>query len=112
VYEDHEVVDFSELVAMFRGMRGHMVEAMVFLPWDDGRYPVASFSGTLRDVESLERPGEQRWVLSWSEDGESKPHYPEVALWERRSSEPNSSSPAMQMKGLPRSTRPVDRTSS
>jgi hypothetical protein len=53
-------------------------------PWDDGGFPVAQFSGTLREVEYQEKSHQPRWVLSWVEDGGGKPHYPEVAIWERR----------------------------
>lgn len=80
----HDVTDFRELIDMVRGMRGQMVEAMVFLPWDDAQLPIAAFSGTLREVELRENSRDPRWILSWVEDGESKPHYPEVAIWERR----------------------------
>jgi hypothetical protein len=79
-----DVAEFAELIDMVRGMRGQMVEAAIFLPWDDGGFPVAHFSGTLREVESQEKSHQPRWVLSWAEDGEGKPHYPEVAIWERR----------------------------
>lgn len=82
--EEQEVTEFSELVGMLRGMRGHMVEAMVFLPWDDARFPVAAFSGTLHEVEFKEESRDPRWVLSWIKNGEGKPHYPEVGIWERR----------------------------
>jgi hypothetical protein len=27
---------------------------------------------------------EPRWLLTWAEDGNAKPQYPEAALWERR----------------------------
>ena len=84
VGEGHNVTDFSQLIDMLRGMRGHMVEAMIFLPWDDTRFPVAAFSGILREVEFRQQSRDPRWVLSWTDDGEGKPHYPEVAIWERR----------------------------
>jgi hypothetical protein len=80
----HEVTEFSELVRMLQGMRSHMVEAMLFLPWDDAQFPVAAFSGTLNQIEFREGSRDPRWVLVWSKDGESKPHYPEIAIWERR----------------------------
>ena len=79
-----DVTEFGEPIDMLRGMRGQMVEAAIFLPWDDGGFPVAQFSGTLREVEYQEKSHQPRWVLSWVEDGEGKPHYPEVAIWERR----------------------------
>lgn len=82
--EGHEVDDFGELVDLLRGMRGHMVEATVFLPWDDGKFPVAAFSGTLQDVEFREGSQDPRWVLSWAQDGDAKPRYPEVGIWDRR----------------------------
>lgn len=69
---------------MLRGMRGQMVEAAIFLPWDDGGFSVAQFSGTLRDVEYRERSPQPRWVLSWVENGEAKPQYPQIVIWERR----------------------------
>lgn len=79
-----EVTEFGELINLVRGMRGQMVEAGIFLPWDDGGFPVAQFSGTLREVEHQKRSHQPRWVLRWVEDGEGKPQYPEVAIWERR----------------------------
>jgi hypothetical protein len=79
-----DVTEFGELIDILRGMRGQLVEAAIFLPWDDGGFPVAQFSGTLREVEYQEKSHQPRWVLSWVEDGEGKPHYPEVAIWERR----------------------------
>ena len=82
--EAHDVNDFSELIDMLRGMRGQMVEAMLFLPWDDAQFPIAAFSGTLREVEFRQQSRDPRWVLSWIKDGEGKPHYPEVGIWERR----------------------------
>jgi len=82
--DTHEVDDFNELVDMLRGMRGRMVEATLFLPWDDGRSAIASFSGTLKEVKFREDSIDPRWVLIWMEDGESKPLFPEVAIWERR----------------------------
>lgn len=60
-----------------------MVEAAIFLPWDDGGFPVAH----LRDAPRSRVPGEvppTTLVLGWVEDGEGKPHYSEVAIWERR----------------------------
>lgn len=80
----HDVTDFSELVDMLRGMRGQMVEAMLFLPWDDGQFSIAAFSGTLQEVEFRQQSRDPRWVLSWTKGGEGKPHYPEVGIWERR----------------------------
>jgi hypothetical protein len=79
-----DVTEFGELIDMLRGMRGQTVEAAIFLPWDDGGFPVAQFSGTLSEVEYQEKSHQPRWVLGWVEDGENKPHYPEVAIWERR----------------------------
>jgi hypothetical protein len=84
VGEDREVETFNELTNLLRGMRGQMVEAAIFLPWDDGRFPVAGFSGTLHEVEYRDGSIDPRWVLSWIEDGQGKPRYPEVAVWERR----------------------------
>ncbi len=55
---------FSEMIDMLRGMRGHMVQASIFLPGDDGRFPMAAFGGTLHDVEFKERSLDPRWVLS------------------------------------------------
>ena len=68
---------------MLRGMRGQIVDAAIFLPWDDGGFSIAQFSGTLREVEYQERL-QPRWVLSWVENGEGTLHPPEVAIWERR----------------------------
>ena len=82
--EAHDVTDFSELIDMLRGMRGQMVEAMLFLPWDDAQFPIAAFSGPLQEVEFRQQSRDPRWVLSWIKDGEGKPHYPEVGIWERR----------------------------
>jgi hypothetical protein len=82
--ERNEVNDFSELIEMVRGMRGQMVEATLFLPWDDGQFSIAAFSGTLREVELRRQLRDPRWVLSWVEDGEGKPRYPQVGIWERR----------------------------
>ena len=80
----HDVTEFSEVIDMLRAMRGQMVEAMIFLPWDDAQFPVAAFSGTLSAVEFRKQSRDPRCVLSWIKDGEGKPHYPEVGLWERR----------------------------
>jgi hypothetical protein len=82
--EEQDVGSFDELIHLLRGMRGHMVEASVFLPWDDEKFSIVSFSGTLREVEFWEDSRSPRWVLSWVKDGEGKPQYPEVAIWERR----------------------------
>ena len=41
-----DVTEFGELIDMICGMRGQIVEAAIFLPWDDGGFPVAQFSGT------------------------------------------------------------------
>jgi hypothetical protein len=82
--EGHDVTEFSELLDMLRGMRGQMVEATIFLPWDDGRFPIAAFSGTLSEVEFMEHSRSPRWVLSWIRDGEPKPREAEVGIWERR----------------------------
>jgi hypothetical protein len=84
VGDEHDINKFSELIEMLRGMRGQMVEAMIFLPWDDRRFPVAAFSGTLHDVDYREGSHDPRWVLSWIREGEARPQYPEVAVWERR----------------------------
>ena len=59
-----DVTEFGELIEMLRGMRGQTVEAAIFLPWDDGGFPVAQFSGTLREVEYQEKSHQPRWVLS------------------------------------------------
>ena len=72
--EAHDVSDFCELIDMLRGMRGQMVEAMIFLPWDDAQLPIAAFSGTLEEVEFREQSRDPRWLLSWVKDGEGKPH--------------------------------------
>lgn len=80
----HDVNDFGELIDMLRGMRGSMVEAMIFLPWDDAQFPIAAFSGTLQEVEFRQQSRDPRWVLSWIKDGEERPHFPEVGIWERR----------------------------
>jgi hypothetical protein len=82
--EARDVNDFGELIDMLRGMRGQIVEAMLFLPWDDAQFPIAAFSGTLQEVEIRQKSHDPRWVLSWIKDGEGKPHYPEVGIWERR----------------------------
>lgn len=82
--DENDVDEFSELIDLLRGMRGHMVEAMIFLPWDDAKYSVAAFSGTLHEVEFREESYDPRWVLSWIKEGEGKPQYPQVAVWERR----------------------------
>jgi hypothetical protein len=81
---DQEVESFDELVRLIRGMRGHIVDASVFLPWEDGGWPVAMFSGRLHEIEVKEDTRSPRLVLSWTMDGEAKPHAPEVAFWERR----------------------------
>jgi hypothetical protein len=78
-----DVTEFGELIDMLRGMRGQIVDAAIFLPWDDGGFPVAQFSGTLREVEYQER-FQPRWVLRWVENGEGRLHSPEVAIWESR----------------------------
>jgi hypothetical protein len=78
-----DVTEFGELIDMLRGMRGQIVDAAIFLPWDDGGFPIAQVSGTLREVEYQERL-QPRWVLSWVENGEGRLHSPEVAIWERR----------------------------
>lgn len=82
--EGQNVTDFSELIDMLRGMRGHMVEARIFLPWDDAQFPIAAFSGRLHKVEFRQQSRGPRWVLSWIKDGAGKPHHPEVGIWERR----------------------------
>lgn len=75
------VRDFNELVGMLRTMRGQMVEAAIFLPWDDSRYAVGSFSGVVQEVRFEEQSLDPRWVLSWA-IGTELPS--EVAIWERR----------------------------
>jgi hypothetical protein len=82
--EAQNVTEFSELIGLLRGMRGHMLEAMIFLPQDDAQFPIAAFSGTLQDVEFSQQSRDPRWVLSWIKDGEGKPHYPELGIWEGR----------------------------
>jgi hypothetical protein len=84
VGEGPHVIEFSEVIDMLRGMRGHVVEAMIFLPWDDAQFPIAAFSGTLHEVEFRQQSRDPRWVLSWVKDGEGKPRHPEVGIWERR----------------------------
>jgi hypothetical protein len=79
-----EVTEFDELLDLLRGMRGQMVEAMVFLPWDDAQFPVTLFSGTIEEVTHRETPRDSHWIVSWVKDGEGKPRYPEIVLWERR----------------------------
>jgi hypothetical protein len=82
--DEQGVNTFSELIDMLRGMRGQMVEAMIFLPWDDRRFPVGRFSGTLDEVEYREGSLDPRWVLSWTKDRALQPCDTEVAVWERR----------------------------
>ena len=75
------VTDFNELIGMLRGMRGQMVEAGIFLPWDDSRYAVGSFSGVVQEVRFEAQSPDPRWVLSWT-TGTALPR--DVAIWERR----------------------------
>ncbi len=79
-----DVTEFDELINLVRGMRGQLVEAGVYLPWDEGRYPVAHFAGTLREVEHQKRTNRPRWVLTWAEDKQPEMLQPQLALWERR----------------------------
>jgi hypothetical protein len=78
------VTDFSELIDLLRGMRGQTVEASVFLPWDDGQYAIAGFSGSLRQVEPNHRSQDARWVLSWGDGDGMALQLPEIVIWERR----------------------------
>jgi hypothetical protein len=78
---DQTVTNFNELVGMLRGMRGQMVEAGIFLPLDDSRYAVGSFSGLVQEVRFEEQSLDPRWVVSWA-IGTELPR--EVAIWERR----------------------------
>lgn len=84
VAEEQDIASFDELVRLLRGMRANMVEARILLPWDDDGFSVATFSGILKDVEFMEASPSPRCVLSWMEEGELKPQYPQVAIWERR----------------------------
>jgi hypothetical protein len=81
VAEEQEIMDFEELVKLIQGMRGHIVEASILLPWEAG---VARFSGRLRDVASTDRREGQCWVLTWDDSGDWQPVPSAVVLWERR----------------------------
>ena len=82
--EEHDVREFSELLDLLRGMGGQFVEASVFLPWDDGRLPVAGFSGTLVAVGFNDFSRDPHWQVTWDETSETKVGPTELRIWERR----------------------------
>ncbi len=78
--EPQHIGDFDEALTMLLGLVGRIVEASLFLPWDEGGHWMMNFSGTL---EKIELPDDERCRLKWQRD-DNLPTEPSVTIWRRR----------------------------
>jgi hypothetical protein len=71
---------FSDVLDILKGLIGQVVDASVFLPHDDGGFPVASFSGVIEELAEVTLTAD-RWKLMWRRDTETEPFAPSITLW-------------------------------
>ena len=77
------ITNFSEVLDILNGVIGQVVDASVFLPHDEGGFPVASFSGVVEQLAEGTLTAD-RWKLTWRRDAETEPFAPSITLWPDR----------------------------